>query len=123
MVDGAQEPVVLVIIGAVPHKEHILGGRLEPAGVGMGEKVFYGLRGNHPVAELVKDLLHIHHLDPKSLSLSKGDQVSEPRVGGAVDIPAEIPVGDQDVVGPICRISEIGGNIFGYGNRALQSTG
>ena len=101
----------------IAHQQHVLHRRRRPALIGVGQKVFDGLRGDHPVAELVIDIGHIHHFHFETLGLSKVRQLFQPIIGLTVFIPAQICVGDQDIVRLVFAAAQITGNIGLNGRR------
>ena len=98
IVDCPKVAVVLVVVGGVPHQQHVLRGGALPVLVGVGDKILDRLRSRKPVAELIEDVGHIHHRRAQPLGLTQPDEACNPALLSPAALPADLPVRDQDPV-------------------------
>ncbi len=105
--------VPLGVVGGIAHQHHVLGCGGLPVGVCVAQEVLYGLGVGDAVVEAVIDLVGIDRHDPKPLASAVFAEVPEPAGGITSGIPADLPVGDDDVVGPVLGILQSGRGLVG----------
>ncbi len=116
-------PVVFRIVGAVAHQQHMPGCRWRPIAVGIGQKVFDGMRALDAEAEFIVNVFDVGHKHPKALSLSKGHKIIQPLVSIPADIPADIAVGDEDIVGAVGGMGQVCRSILDQPHRDVDHIG